>query len=240
MPLSKTGAEIPFEVFSQRCKHGAILVTSTVPFDEWTEIFDSGRLSGALLDRLTHHVPILEMNGESYWLNRSRTRQASPADRSNHDADLPPWAHRPLPSAPPRQPDSTRPAAARVAPSRGLRGHNPQVALFLRRPLDPFCSAVDTKIVPNRSSVAATSLGAGRHTTRLRGAPNCAKLLRLVARIALLAETLEIRTLPTRLPKVLVMICIQPKKIPPGNDAEQSMTFTIPACSNAQAPRPGL
>ena len=40
------------------------MVTSNLPFDEWTEIFGSERLTGALLDRLTHHVHILEMNGE--------------------------------------------------------------------------------------------------------------------------------------------------------------------------------
>ena len=44
-------------------------MTSNLPFDEWTEIFGSERLTGALLDRLTHHVHILEMNGESYRLN---------------------------------------------------------------------------------------------------------------------------------------------------------------------------
>ena len=43
-------------------------------FDEWTEVFGSERLTGALLDRLTHHVHILEMNGESYRLAQSRTR----------------------------------------------------------------------------------------------------------------------------------------------------------------------
>ena len=70
VPLSKTGAELLFEVFSQRYERGSILVTSNLPFDEWTEIFGSERLTGALLDRLTHHVHILEMNGESYRLNR--------------------------------------------------------------------------------------------------------------------------------------------------------------------------
>ena len=39
-------------------------MTTNLPFDEWTEIFGSERLTGALLDRLTHHVHILEMNGE--------------------------------------------------------------------------------------------------------------------------------------------------------------------------------
>ena len=78
VPLSKTGAELLFEVFSQRYERGSILVTCNLPFDEWTEIFGSERLTGALLDRLTHHVHILEMNGESYRLNQSQKRRKSP------------------------------------------------------------------------------------------------------------------------------------------------------------------
>jgi len=74
VPLSKTGAELLFEVFSQRYERGSILVTSNLPFDEWTEVFGSERLTGALLDRLTHRVHILEMNGESYRLQQSRQR----------------------------------------------------------------------------------------------------------------------------------------------------------------------
>ena len=75
VPLSKTGAELLFEVFSQRYERGSILVTSNLPFDEWTEIFGSERLTGALLDRLTHHVHILEMNGDSYRLKQSKTKK---------------------------------------------------------------------------------------------------------------------------------------------------------------------
>ena len=78
VPLSKTDAELLFEVFSQRYERGSILVTSNLPFDEWTEIFGSERLTGALLDRLTHHVHILEMNGESYRLNQSQKQRKSP------------------------------------------------------------------------------------------------------------------------------------------------------------------
>ena len=48
------------------------MVTSNLPFDEWTSVFGSARLTGALLDRLTHHVHILEMNGESYRLAASK------------------------------------------------------------------------------------------------------------------------------------------------------------------------
>ena len=65
-------AELLFEVFSQRYERGSILVTTNLPFDEWTEVFGSERLTGALLDRLTRHVHILEMNGESYRLKHSR------------------------------------------------------------------------------------------------------------------------------------------------------------------------
>ena len=72
VPLSKTGAELLFDVFSQRYECGSTIVTSNLPFDEWIETFGSERLTGALLDRLTHHVHILEMNGESYRLAQSK------------------------------------------------------------------------------------------------------------------------------------------------------------------------
>ncbi len=65
VPVSRTGPELLFEVFSQRHEGGSILVTTNLPFDEWTEVFGSERLTGALLDRLTHHAHIPEMNGES-------------------------------------------------------------------------------------------------------------------------------------------------------------------------------
>jgi hypothetical protein len=66
---------MPFEVFSQRYERGSTIVTSNLPFDEWTGVFASERLTGALLDRLTHHVHILEMNGDSYRLRQSKRRQ---------------------------------------------------------------------------------------------------------------------------------------------------------------------
>ncbi len=44
------------------------------PFDEWTSVFASERLTGALLDHLPHHVHILEMNGDSYRLKQSKRR----------------------------------------------------------------------------------------------------------------------------------------------------------------------
>jgi DNA replication protein DnaC len=84
VPLSTTGAELLFEVFSRRCERGSVIVTSNLPFDEWTGIFGAERLTGALLDRLTHHVHILEMNGDSYRLKASRRQKQVTAEvRSN-------------------------------------------------------------------------------------------------------------------------------------------------------------
>jgi DNA replication protein DnaC len=77
VPLSPTGAELLFEVFSQRYERGSTIVTSNLPFEEWTSVFGAERLTGALLDRLTHHVHILSMNGESYRLAQSTNRRRS-------------------------------------------------------------------------------------------------------------------------------------------------------------------
>ena len=87
VPLSKTTAELLFEIFSQRYEQASTLVTSNLPFNEWTEIFGSERLTGALLDRLTHHVHILE-------------RSTATATASN-------TARRPAPTRPPRRPDAS-------------------------------------------------------------------------------------------------------------------------------------
>ena len=76
VPLSRTGTELLFEMISQRDERGATPITRNLPFDEWTETFGTGRLTGALPDRLTHQVNILEMNGESYRLGQRRSRKA--------------------------------------------------------------------------------------------------------------------------------------------------------------------
>ena len=84
--LSYTGAELLFEVFFQRYERGSVMVTTNLPFDEWTEVFGSEDLTGALLDRLTHHVHILEMNGESYRLKGSR--ENAPSQPSDEPDDV--------------------------------------------------------------------------------------------------------------------------------------------------------
>ena len=84
VPLSRTGTAFLFEILSQRYEQGPIIVTTDLPFDERPEIFGLERLTGALLDRLTHHVHILEMNGESYRLKRSR-ENAAPSPTAEPD-----------------------------------------------------------------------------------------------------------------------------------------------------------
>ena len=83
MPISRTGSELLFKIISQRYERGSVLVTTNLPFDEWIEMFGSERLTGALLDRLTHHVHILEMNDESYCLKQS-SRAAMSATPDPH------------------------------------------------------------------------------------------------------------------------------------------------------------
>ena len=80
VPLSQTGSELLFDVFSRRYENGATIVTSNLPFQEWTAVFASERLTGALLDRITHHIHILEMNGESYRLKQSRSGRRRPSE----------------------------------------------------------------------------------------------------------------------------------------------------------------
>ncbi len=74
IPFSKTGAELLFEVISRAYERTSLILTTNLPFEQWTEILGSQRLTGALLDRLTHRVHILEANGDSYRLRESKKR----------------------------------------------------------------------------------------------------------------------------------------------------------------------
>ena len=82
VPFSKTGAELLFEVISQAYERHSLMVTSNLPFQEWTEILGSERLTGALLDRITHRCHILEANGESYRLRQAK-KQTKPRTTQN-------------------------------------------------------------------------------------------------------------------------------------------------------------
>ncbi len=74
VPFSKAGAELLFEVVSRAYERTSLIVTTNLPFEDWPEVLGSERLTGALLDRLTHRVHILEANGESYRLRDAKKR----------------------------------------------------------------------------------------------------------------------------------------------------------------------
>jgi DNA replication protein DnaC len=74
VPFSKAGAELLFDVISRAYERSSLIVTTNLPFENWTEVLGSERLTGAMLDRLTHRVHILEANGESYRLADAKRR----------------------------------------------------------------------------------------------------------------------------------------------------------------------
>lgn len=78
VPFSKARAELLFEVVSHAYEYQSLIVTSNLPFDQWTTILGCERLTGALLDRLTHRCHIIEANGESYRLRQARRQEKAP------------------------------------------------------------------------------------------------------------------------------------------------------------------
>jgi DNA replication protein DnaC len=75
VPFSKAGAELLFDVVGRAYEQTSLIVTTNLPFEQWTEVLGSERLTGAMLDRLTHRVHILEANGESYRLRQAKARR---------------------------------------------------------------------------------------------------------------------------------------------------------------------
>jgi len=80
VPASKVGAELLFDVISTAYERTSLIVTTTCPFESWTEVLGSERLTGATLDRLTHRCRIIETKGESYRLTdaKARVRRTKP------------------------------------------------------------------------------------------------------------------------------------------------------------------
>lgn len=74
VPFSKSAAELLFELVSRAYERQSLIVTTNLVFESWTEVLGCERLTGALLDRLTHRVHIIEANGPSYRLRESKRR----------------------------------------------------------------------------------------------------------------------------------------------------------------------
>ena len=143
LPLSQTGSAVLFDGFSRRYENGATIVTSNLPFQEWTTAFASERLTGALLDRITHHVRILEMNGESYRFKQSRSRRRQPSG-SPPLVPVGPLAP-PACGPPPAARRARRPARGSLPWTTGTRCHR-DPGTSLRRRAGTFYATVDTVI----------------------------------------------------------------------------------------------
>lgn len=74
IPFSPAGSQMLFQFCSGRYLKGSLMITTNLEFERWTEVFGDERLTGALLDRLTHKCHILEMNGDSYRFKESLRR----------------------------------------------------------------------------------------------------------------------------------------------------------------------
>lgn len=75
VPASKAGAELLFDVIATAYERNSLIVTTNLPFENWTEVLGNERLTGAVLDRLTHRCHILETKGESYRLQDAKRRR---------------------------------------------------------------------------------------------------------------------------------------------------------------------
>ena len=87
VPASKVGSELLFDVISTAYERTSLIVTTNLPFESWTEVLGSERLTGATLDRLTHRCRIIETKGESYRLQDAKARTNRPAKSATETVD---------------------------------------------------------------------------------------------------------------------------------------------------------
>jgi DNA replication protein DnaC len=81
VPLAEIGAELLFQVIADRAEKAAVIVTTNLPFSEWSQVFPNTRLCKAMLDRLTDRAHIIETGTESYRFRRTmgkRSKRAKP------------------------------------------------------------------------------------------------------------------------------------------------------------------
>lgn len=75
VPMAELGAELLFQVITDRTERAALILTTNLPFSEWTQVFPNARLCKALLDRVTDRAHILETGTESYRFRRTIARR---------------------------------------------------------------------------------------------------------------------------------------------------------------------
>ena len=85
VPASKLGAELLFDVIGNAYERTSVIVTTNLPFENWTEVLGSERLTGATLDRRTHRCHIIECHGESYRLKDAKNRRSARTRADQHE-----------------------------------------------------------------------------------------------------------------------------------------------------------
>jgi len=75
VPLAEVGAEFLFQMIAERAEKAAVIVTSNLPFSEWTSVIPNARLCKALIDRITDRATIIETGTESYRFRRTLERR---------------------------------------------------------------------------------------------------------------------------------------------------------------------
>ncbi|MEW6456931.1 MAG: ATP-binding protein [Acidobacteriota bacterium] len=72
VPIDRYGANLFFQLISQRYEKGSMILTSNQSFSHWGEIFSDNVIASAILDRLLHHSTVINIKGESYRLREKR------------------------------------------------------------------------------------------------------------------------------------------------------------------------
>lgn len=83
VPLAEVGAEFLFQVVAERAEKAAVIVTSNLPFSEWTQVIPNARLCKALIDRITDRAHIIETGAESYRFRRTLEKRKSRTSSAN-------------------------------------------------------------------------------------------------------------------------------------------------------------
>lgn len=71
VPMADLGAEFLFQVIAERAEKAAVIITTNLPFSEWTQVIPNARLCKALLDRITDRAHIIETGADSYRFRRT-------------------------------------------------------------------------------------------------------------------------------------------------------------------------
>ena len=90
VPMAEVGAELLFQVIADRAERTALIITTNLPFSEWTQVFPNARLCKALLDRITDRAHIIETGSESYRFRRTlerRQKKRSHGPSTNLDSE---------------------------------------------------------------------------------------------------------------------------------------------------------